>query len=337
MHVLISEMVCGGGIALPGNAGSLQQEGWAMLQALIDDIVRLPEAVQVSTILHPTLTRHSSRWHAQQVQVAIADSPAQEKQLLCRLATQCDATLLIAPELNGALEHRVRLLSQRGVRLLNCTAEAVALTSDKWALFQHLSAHQIPTIPTAPVSTRFPGGDLVVKRRDGAGSTGMRRITTSQDWTRHWQAHDPRLFLMQPFLPGSPHSLTALFANGVLQSLWPAGEQHLSDNGTFSYQGGRLEAAHRFNGAMHALIRQTASILPGLHGLVGFDLLVSDTAEPPLTLVEVNPRLTTSYLGYRQLTSDNLAAWCLQPDRPEHPKFHGAVQFRIDGPLERLT
>jgi hypothetical protein len=40
--------------------------------------------------------------------------------------------------------------------------------------------------------------------------------------------------------------------------------------------------------------------IPGLRGFVGVDLLL-DEETGTVTVVEINPRLTTSYLGYRQL------------------------------------
>jgi predicted ATP-grasp superfamily ATP-dependent carboligase len=56
-------------------------------------------------------------------------------------------------------------------------------------------------------------------------------------------------------------------------------------------------------------------VLPGLDGYVGFDLIVPAKSPDHPLLVEVNPRLTTSYLGYRALAAENLAERLLVPDR----------------------
>ena len=40
---------------------------------------------------------------------------------------------------------------------------------------------------------------------------------------------------------------------------------------------------------------------------VGVDLIVPADEHAPPIVVEINPRLTTSYLGYRALAMDNLA------------------------------
>jgi predicted ATP-grasp superfamily ATP-dependent carboligase len=42
-------------------------------------------------------------------------------------------------------------------------------------------------------------------------------------------------------------------------------------------------------------------VIPGLAGYVGIDLLLPDGGDP--LIVEINPRLTTSYVGYRRIYS----------------------------------
>jgi hypothetical protein len=55
-----------------------------------------------------------------------------------------------------------------------------------------------------------------------------------------------------------------------------------------------------------------------LSGYIGFDLIMTDAA-PRVRIVEANPRLTTSYIGYRCLTSENLAARMIFPDAAHEP------------------
>jgi predicted ATP-grasp superfamily ATP-dependent carboligase len=52
------------------------------------------------------------------------------------------------------------------------------------------------------------------------------------------------------------------------------------------------------------------SSLPDPLGFFGVDLLLGEAAEDDL-VVEINPRLTMSYLGLRQLTHENLAQHAL--------------------------
>jgi hypothetical protein len=53
-------------------------------------------------------------------------------------------------------------------------------------------------------------------------------------------------------------------------------------------------------------------------GFVGFDLIAS-AGKPRVRILEANPRLTTSYVGYRRLTHENLAARMLFADVEAEP------------------
>ncbi len=80
------------------------------------------------------------------------------------------------------------------------------------------------------------------------------------------------------------------------------------------------------------LVTRICRSIEGLSGYIGFDLLLP--ADPQrLLVVEANPRLTTSYLGYRALAKGNLAARILHPERVSEPiAWHsGRVEFTADG------
>ena len=57
--------------------------------------------------------------------------------------------------------------------------------------------------------------------------------------------------------------------------------------------------------------------IPGLRGYVGVDLIIPSAESGRPVVVEINPRLTTSYLGYRALAENNLAEWMLMQGRFE--------------------
>jgi predicted ATP-grasp superfamily ATP-dependent carboligase len=75
------------------------------------------------------------------------------------------------------------------------------------------------------------------------------------------------------------------------------------------------------------------SLVPGLKGYVGVDLVLTDNG---VQLIEINPRLTTSYIGLRQVVRTNLAQaiWdaCLNDQLPDHIELDGQVVIRKDDP-----
>jgi tyramine---L-glutamate ligase len=124
-------------------------------------------------------------------------------------------------------------------------------------------------------------------------------------------AHHHSQRIVQPFIPGRALSTAVLIdsRDGRIDIL-PLGEQRLTNDGRFGYRGGRIPAvdlAPALATEAIDLVGEACRTLPGLSGWVGFDLIVSSQA-PPVRIVEVNPRLTTSYVGYRRLTGANLAA-----------------------------
>jgi predicted ATP-grasp superfamily ATP-dependent carboligase len=163
----------------------------------------------------------------------------------------------------------------------------------------------------------FAGRGYVVKPRYGAGSQSTWLCRTRREVEQRLAEFDPRdplrQAILQPYLAGRALSVAALFGeDGVLRQLFPPAEQLLTDDGTFQYRGGRVPAAIAHPQQLEVLIRRAAACVPGLRGYVGFDVLELDAGYS--LLVEINPRLTTSYVGYRWLTDDNLARGLLAPD-----------------------
>jgi predicted ATP-grasp superfamily ATP-dependent carboligase len=73
---------------------------------------------------------------------------------------------------------------------------------------------------------------------------------------------------------------------------------------------------------------------------VGFDILLPDRTPLAPVLVEINPRLTTAYTGYRRLTPDNLAAWVTGFSAGASNlkwDLEQAVSFQPDGSFQRLA
>jgi predicted ATP-grasp superfamily ATP-dependent carboligase len=65
------------------------------------------------------------------------------------------------------------------------------------------------------------------------------------------------------------------------------------------------------------LIKRMTKAMPGLWGYIGIDLI--ETAEFGPLILEINPRLTTSYVGIRSATGINVAEQVLRllDDEPD--------------------
>ena len=100
---------------------------------------------------------------------------------------------------------------------------------------------------------------------------------------------------------------------------------------TFTYCGGSTPLEHPLaERAVDAALR-TCRALPGLRGYVGVDLVLT---ESDAVLIEVNPRLTTAYLGARMAIDGNIAALALDAcsgSLPSPPPPCRSVRFDTAG------
>jgi predicted ATP-grasp superfamily ATP-dependent carboligase len=82
--------------------------------------------------------------------------------------------------------------------------------------------------------------------------------------------------------------------------------QTLSDDGRLRYLGGWTPLSEPLRSRAEQLARRAAACLPTTVGYLGMDMVLGE--EPGSDVViEINPRLTTSYLGLRRLARENLA------------------------------
>ena len=77
--------------------------------------------------------------------------------------------------------------------------------------------------------------------------------------------------------------------------------------GTFAIWAAGLRCPANWPGAKR-LARQASASLPAATGFFGMDLVLGPEGPESDVVIEVNPRLTTSYLGLRLLARQNLAA-----------------------------
>jgi tyramine---L-glutamate ligase len=362
MPVFVHEFFCSGAFDGDLGASSLAREGLAMLAALVEDFSRCDQIDGgVVTTLGARLrgVPRAARI-AERAQVSWVESPAQERSLFLRLASRSQGTLVIAPETGGRLLERRRLTDAAGGRFLGPSPEAIGLCGDKLRLHEHLTRHFLPTLSTTRCDLSANNLDypfpIVVKPRDGAGSVNTYLIHDRDELEQRREglatafAETSKEPIVQPYLAGRPLSVAALIGTGSDRiEVLPLAEQRLTGDDRFHYQGGRIPArdvSPQIVSAATQLVIETCGTLPGLSGYIGFDLILS-AAEPCMRIVEVNPRLTTSYVGYRRLTSENIAARMLSSS-PAGGQFErsvgditwnklAAVEFDADGAVRSLA
>jgi predicted ATP-grasp superfamily ATP-dependent carboligase len=131
---------------------------------------------------------------------------------------------------------------------------------------------------------------------------------------------------MQRYVRGQAASVS-LLADGRRAVPLAVNAQRVAAGAAFAYRGGSTPFSHPLAAAAADTAVRTCATIPGLRGYIGVDLVLADAG--PL-VIEVNPRLTTAYLGVRAVLDDNLAALALAACRgtlPAPPIVRGRAQF----------
>ncbi len=322
MKILVFEYITGGGFNKQELPDSLVSEGRLMLQALLDNLSEISD-IEIVIMLDG---RVNSSINIAGFETVIIKQEQDSYEEFARLALHSDAVWPIAPELDGILQTLCQTVELLGKRLLTSPARAVAITGNKFNTYQHLKQHHIATVPTrmfigetsdnqhlmqelAELSSTSPTGKIeqwLVKPIDGAGCTGSYILTDRQDFE---QMHSREgHYVIQPHIQGKKTSLSCLFKEGIGWLLCANLQQF--DIINQQYHLSKIIVNHQSDLSVYQLlVDNIAHALPELWGYAGIDLI--ETPEQ-LFVLEINPRLTTSFVGINAALGVNVAENTLQ-------------------------
>ncbi len=324
--------------------GGLAAEALGMLWALLADF-RSWGAVRTMTALDPRFENRIRGLNRKTIPADVVEcvSPGRHEDVYSSLLKRSDAVLIVAPETNGILARLTAQAEKLGIPLLGSSASAAARAGNKELCSRLFCRANLPAPETRTANfvsaaqtaeeMAFP---LVVKPVDGVGSEGVFRVDRISDLpavlasVRALTSH--KRILLQSFAAGVHASVSLLVAAGryLPASLnW----QLIESGPQFQYRGSKVPFDHPAKPFALELACSAAALIPGLRGYVGVDLILcGDRAQ----LIEINPRLTTSYVGLRQIAGINLAQaiWdaCRSDLLPERIPLDGQVIVRKDDP-----
>ena len=342
------EFVSGGGLAGREVPVSLAREGSAMLAAIVADLAMIGHHEIVVTV-DPRFP-----FAAPPGVETVSVSPTKRSRpgFLDPLLPSVDAVWLIAPETDRCLEQLVARVERRGVAVIGARAAAIRLASDKARLPNLLSRHGVPHPATRvilPARANWKkemttagselGYPIVVKPARGAGCEGVslardaRGLLCAAAMARQVDGNGP--LVLQRRVKGVAASVS-LLADGRRAVALAVNAQSMRSlpgpsSRSLAYRGGMTPIDHPLAGRAREAAVRTCEAIPGLRGYVGVDLVLTKSEA---VVIEVNPRLTTAYLGVRSALDENVAAMVLAAcagalPRPSHPRR--SVRFTAGG------
>jgi predicted ATP-grasp superfamily ATP-dependent carboligase len=335
VRVFVFEFITGGGsfdAELRPVPENLLREGAAMAGALVSDLAAV-DGVRVSTLVDHRLPATHLPSECDLSRVRSAD---EVEDVFRDRAGRADWSVVIAPEFDGHLLKWCRFVIDAGGRLLGPSIDAIELASDKHRTAERLRANGVRApngvvlVANQPLaeSIEFPA---VLKPIDGAGSQDVQLVRSGEQAVT--RRGDMRL---EEFQQGAPASIAFLCGPRDIVPLLPC-RQHLSDDGRFTYLGGSLPLPPALADRATRLGLAAVRTLPSPLGYVGVDLVLGDDPNgADDVVIEINPRLTTSYVGLRAASRTNLAAGMIavaQGVRWNSSWTRDSITFDADGTI----
>ncbi len=357
MNLLVFEELTASSQLWRDSSESMRFEALQMLMAILEDFAKLESLslfVLVNEDVRQLLLKEATSSLSERLHFITLDHGADEWINAPTISPeQFQATFVVAPECDGLLTQRLRTLqSSRWSHAisLNLSWSLSEVFSDKRATFDWLKTRAIATPVTWTLAelhwqsdciSEDAGNLFVLKPRDGAGSDRVQRLdrvhlsraieTVSPSEREQW--------VVQPWIPGVACSF-GLIGGGLRHrcTILPGAIQRIDDDkGKLAYRGGAVPCDQQLWDAMLPLALQMQQSLGSFHGYVGVDVVVpmrdsttSDIAasgEYGAQVIEVNPRLCTSYVGYRRLCRQNLAARLLGLPSPDLEWSSECIEF----------
>ncbi len=305
MKIFVFEYITGGGLSDQLLPKCLVNEGEIMLKALISDLSQIPH-IELYITRDSRLPAHYFRKFTN-VQLIKVTQASDIRSIFVDLCHQCDAVWPVAPESDSILMNFSKMVDGSGAQLLNSETEAVKLTGNKLLTYQQLSCHRIPVVMTHKLFDFqwTKSGTYVIKPNDGVACENC-FLVNGQEQLEHAVAflNEPGDYIIQPFIRGRAISLSCLFKNSH-GWLICVNEQKISIvSQKISLDACKVNIALPNTDKLTDIIDRIAQAIPGLWGYVGIDLV--DTGND-FVLIEINPRLTTSYAGIGRALEINVA------------------------------
>ncbi len=311
MKLFIYEHITSGALISQPLPASLEHEGNMMLHSIIEDFLQLTD-IEIIILRDQRISAINIENTA--ISCHLIDSEDSFHAAYRKAVQLADHVLAIAPETDDILLTIQQSILAEGKQILGCQPVAISLTTDKYACYQTLLSAKLSTPMTILASewsqSKFnsPCG-YIVKPRDGAGCIDTSFIADDLNLSAWLNKHSENLdqLIIQPYIAGASISLS-LLCSQQSSNVLAINHQHLSEQlNTFSFEGctvnGVEESIFSVEQAEN-IANQVHLAIKGLWGFVGIDLIVTDT---DAMIVDINPRLTTSYIGLHRSLQINPA------------------------------
>jgi predicted ATP-grasp superfamily ATP-dependent carboligase len=324
-HIFIFEFVSGGGFNQIEIPSSLFCEGYGMLRSIIADFKAMD--FEITTLLDERISFLSRYLEADSIQrIKKTDNYAS---IFKESLKECDYAFIVAPEFANILYNLTNLVKEEHKKLLSIGLKGIELGSSKIKTYDYFRNNKIKTPKTYQVPLqngididfviqkfREFNSPLVFKPLDGVGAESIyyfddenqiysffKESKAKIDLNREYiiqeyvEGEDLSVSIIGPSLNAKQPHITPLILSINYQDI---SINNLKDDS--EYFGGHTPVEH-YKQIKKELSKTLEKLdLSMFNGYFGIDFIKSKDSH---TFIEINPRLTTSYIGIRNILNVN--------------------------------
>ncbi len=327
--IFIFEFISGGGFSFTKMPNSLFCEGFGMLKAIISDFKLLN--FEIITFLDYRVSFLSKFLQADIIREVKAD----ENYLVNfkKAVRESKYSFIIAPESSNILYELTKIVKDYDKELLSTNLSCIIQFTSKIKTFDYFKKNGIPTPSTYIIpkirsyldidfiiqKSNKIGYPIVIKPEDGIGSESIYFFEGEDQILDFFEKSNKRLdqnrsFILQEFIEGRDLSLSLLgcsqlkktqITNPIILSINSQDINIKNQNLKSEYYGGSTPVD-----GIEELIENFEKIVKKadfskFKGYFGIDFIKQSNSS--FYFIELNPRLTTSYLGLRNVINYNCA------------------------------
>lgn len=223
------------------------------------------------------------------------------KKLINLKLNEHDYFLIIAPETNNLLYQITKILENKNLNNIGCSSNCIKKTANKWLLHNNLKNTSIKLAESYLIGENeldldrkfFPA---VIKTKYSAGSE-LKIVKSKKDF-KNLNIKDYKGQIIQKIINGIPGSLS-IAANSKKMKILSFNKQIINPD-NFSYLGSIINYKFPEDKKINQLTKIIKQKYPNLNGYFGIDFIFN---EKEVYLLEINPRITSSYIGLAQISN----------------------------------
>jgi len=320
--IFLFEFASGGGFNRANIPTSLFCEGYGMLRSIIEDFKLLD--FEISILLDYRGLSYKKFLQADIIKKVNANEDYLVK--FEREVKNCEFCFIIAPEFSEILYKLTKIVKNNNKEILSEDLDGITLGTYKLDTYEFFKTAKVNTPLTFLISRKKQNfneasiiqkfkqltGPVIIKPEDGVGAENIFYFENEKQIIKSFKDLKEKLdinrkYILQEFIEGRDLSVSLIgtSSNPIILSVNTQNINIKNKYGESEYLGGTTPAEN-----YEEITKNLAKILENIDlskfsSYYGIDFIRKE--DKSIYFIEINPRLTTSYIGIRNVIDKNLA------------------------------